>query len=114
MNGETGRILEQVYSIVHTIAYYVILYYIHYNSIVVSSIVLCVRARARQALPARKGDALRAAARHGPVRGGPSLVCISNNIYNYISTQYIKIVKLLTISQEINLARILTITHNFR
>ena len=31
----------------------------------------------------------------------------------HLPTQYIKIVKFLTISQEINLARILTISQNF-
>ena len=35
-------------------------------------------------------------------------------IYIYIYTQYIKIYNCLTISQEINLARILTISHNFK
>ena len=35
-------------------------------------------------------------------------------IYIYIYTQYIKIVNFLTISQEINLARILTISQNFK
>ena len=35
-------------------------------------------------------------------------------VYMYICTQYIKINKCLTISQEINLARILTISHNFK
>ena len=35
-------------------------------------------------------------------------------IYIYIYTQYIKIVNCLTISQEINLAIILTISHNFK
>ena len=34
-------------------------------------------------------------------------------MYMYIHTQYIKIVNCLTISQEINLARILTISQNF-
>ena len=36
------------------------------------------------------------------------------DVHVSISTQYIKIVNVMTISQEINLARILTINHNFK
>ena len=35
-------------------------------------------------------------------------------IYIYVYTQYVKIVNCMTIRQEINLARILTISDNFK